>query len=92
MVAARTFVVCLPRTDGGASVSPCVDTGAGPSYPALAEGVLVDSALASQLEASAQPFDYVLAGQFYAFAFSSILSVHLLSVGIGYVLRTARES
>lgn len=88
----RTFVVCEPRTDGGASVLPCVDTGAGPSYPHLVEGTLVDATLAARLEASAVPFDWALAAQFYSFAFGSVLSVYLLSVGVGFILRTVREA
>jgi hypothetical protein len=88
----RTFIVCTVRSDGGASVAPCIDTGAGPSYPTLVEGTLVDAGLATQLEAAAAPFDYALAGQFYLFAFSSILSVYMLSVGVGYILRTVRET
>lgn len=83
--ATANVLVCVPSTSSMASY-PC-PTG---QAPAIVSAFLIDSSQAANYQASMAPFDYVVAGQVWAFAITSILILHFVSHGIGLALKQVR--
>lgn len=82
--AVQTIVVCVPSAF---QQSPC------PSGHAIGtiQGYVLDPSQQAAYEASIAPFDYAFAASIWAFSFSFVLGLFLLSKSIGTVLDRIRR-
>lgn len=82
----QTVVVCIPGTSGVQGACP-VNT-----VESVIQAYLVAPSEAVRFDLMAEPFDAVVAGQYFGFAFASTVFVWLFSLGVGYVLKMVRQS
>lgn len=82
--AVQTIVVCVPSS---VSQAPC------PAGQAVTttQAYMLDASQQASYEASTAPFDYVLASGIWAFAFSFVLGLFLVSKSAGTVLAMIRR-
>lgn len=80
----QTVLVCVPSSS---TQAPC------PSGMTVGtmQALVVDPAEQSYLDAISSPFDYTLAGQIWAFAFTSVLALYLVARSAGSVLEFIRR-
>lgn len=65
---------------------------AGQSFaPRLVSSYLLDPAQIAVLEAAVGPFDYVYASGLWAFGFSTVVGLYVMTHGIGHVLGMIRR-
>ena len=89
---AAYVLVCVPAPDAGPAVAPCGSLNGVGYVPSVQPATLIDASLAAQIEASTGPFDYGLFTQYFGFAIGVMLSLFVLSYGVGLVMRTVRDA
>jgi hypothetical protein len=85
-----TIQCVLKSPNNGNSTAPCVTVGANRYVPVMVQTYEIDPASASYIDAIATPFDYALGTSFFMFGFCGIIFLHLMSHGIGLVLKMVR--
>ncbi len=93
----QTLVICSGATgtvtsSDGSRVSCGTDANGNALYLSTMQAYVVDPSSASLLEASAQPFDYVQAAAFWGLAFTTIISLWLVSHGAGAIVNFLRRT
>lgn len=82
--AVQTILVCVPSSFAQA---PCPAGQAVTTIPAY----VLDASQQASYEASMAPFDYVFAAGIWAFAFSFVLGLFLVSKSMGTILAMIRR-
>lgn len=89
----QSVLVCQPV----ASVTPqdqqyCPSTGGQLYAPRAVSAYVIDPAQISSLEAATAPFDYGYASGLWAFGFSTVVALFVISHGIGHVVGMIRKA
>lgn len=84
--AVQTLVVCVPAQ---VEQAPC-PAGSGMGL-ATVQGYIIDPAQAASVDAQNAPFDYVLAGSYWAMAFTFVVGLHLVTKSAGVILQRIRK-
>ncbi|KVQ80487.1 hypothetical protein WK07_13280 [Burkholderia multivorans] len=92
----QTVAVCGSST-GAVNVSGQLvlcgtDANGNPLYVTTMQAYVLDPSSASYIDAVAQPFDYVQAAGFWGLAFTSIITLWLVSHGAGAIVNFLRRS
>ncbi|MGC5809327.1 hypothetical protein [Ralstonia pseudosolanacearum] len=79
-------------TNDGGRVSCGTDASGNAMYLSTVQAYVVDPSSASSLEAATQPFDYMQAAGFWGLAFTTIISLWLVSHGAGAIVNFLRRA
>lgn len=80
-----TVVVCVAGGTGWGS-APCPPG----QTVSIQQAYLISPSDATKFELSLQPFDASTAGAYFGFAFASTITLYLISLGVGMVIKTVR--
>ena len=58
---------------------------------AVMQAYVIDPAAQQYLDPVVEPFDYVKAGEFWAYGFTFVLSLYLFSHAVGLILKKVRD-
>lgn len=95
--AVATVVVCDPAATvsivvmGGANQPRCVLPDGRTGLLVGRDAYLLASSSQASVEALSVPFDYVYASGIWAFAFSTVVGLYVMTHGIGHVLAMIRR-
>jgi hypothetical protein len=90
--ALQTTVICIPSANATATEQViCPRQGTQYYVPSSVQAYLITEAQASLVEAAIGPFDYQYAGGLWVLAFSTVVSLYLISHSIGLVLGFIRR-
>jgi hypothetical protein len=88
----QSILVCQPvATATAQDQSLCPANGAQLFAPRVVSAYVLDPAQASSFEAAVGPFDYAYAAGIWAFAFSTVVVLFVMSNSIGHVLGMIRR-
>lgn len=87
--ALKTVLICEPTT--GAPRPPCGTIAGQAHVPAVMNAYVLLPDSKSYIDAVTTPFDYELAGQFWALAFTTVLGLYLVSANAGLILGFLRR-
>lgn len=85
----QSIIVCTP-SNKIASVYPCVDMAGAHTEPTVLQSYVLFPNQGAFIDSLADPLDPVLAGSIWAFAFISVLGLHLLTMSMSHILRLIR--
>jgi hypothetical protein len=88
MVAQTVQVVACVASTTGVADDFCGVINGTPHVRALVEMPLLDAATIAAIQAAAEPFNYALAGQFFAASLGLVLVAWATAFGVGVVIRT----
>ncbi|CAM2194587.1 Phage coat protein [Paraburkholderia kururiensis] len=92
----QTIAVCGPAFGAinvaGRSISCGTDVNGNPLYVTTMQAYVLDPSSAAYIDAIAQPFDYVQAAGFWGLAFTTIISLWLVSHGAGAIVNFVRRA
>jgi len=81
----QTVLVCLNGTSGIQGACP------EGQVQSVTQAYLVAPSEAARFDLMAEPFDPLLAGQYFGFAFASTVFLWLFSLGIGHILKMVKQ-
>lgn len=81
----QTIVICAPSAF---SQAPC------PSGQAIStmQAFVLDPAYQASFNALTEPFDYAVAGQFFMFGFTTVMSFWLLGIAVGAIVNRVKRA
>ena len=91
----QNVLLCMPVTSDRSSVvdqQVCPPTGSQYFHVQTQQAYVIDPASSSYIDAIAQPFDYMAAAGFWGLAFTTIITVWLVSHGAGAIVNFLRRS
>lgn len=89
----QTVLVCQPVGSASSQEQALCPASGGQLYaPRPVSGYLIDPAQATAFDAAHGPFDYAYASGIWAFAFSTVVILFVMSHSIGHVLGMIRKS
>lgn len=92
----QTIVVCGPAAGAvsvsGRAISCGTDANGNPLYMTTMQAYVLDPSSASYIDAVAQPFDYVQAAGFWGVAFTTVITLWLVSHGAGAIVNFVRRT
>ncbi|MGN6804346.1 MAG: hypothetical protein ACTHJZ_00205 [Trinickia sp.] len=92
----QIIAVCGPTVGAinvaGRSISCGTDANGNPLYLATLQAYVLDPSSASYIDAVAQPFDYVQAAGFWGLAFTTVITLWLVSHGAGAIVNFVRRA
>ncbi|MEK6368040.1 MAG: hypothetical protein V4803_16620 [Burkholderia gladioli] len=92
----QTIAVCGPSTGvisvAGHAALCGTDANGNPLYLTTMRAYVLDPSSASYIDALAQPFDYVQAAGFWGLAFTTIVTLWLVSHGAGAIVNFVRRA
>lgn len=92
----QTVVICSSASGGvsssGRPVTCGTDANGNALYLSTVQAYVIDPANAPYIDAVAQPFDYVQAAGFWGLAFTTIISLWLVSHGAGAIVNFIRRA
>lgn len=81
----QTIVICAPSPF---SQAPCP---AGQAVSTM-QGFVLDPAYQASFDALVEPFDYAVAGQFFMFGFTTVVSFWLLGIAVGAIVNRVKRA
>lgn len=88
----ETLVVCVPVTAATIEQQSLCPTREGQAYaPANMQAYVLDPSQQNNLEAAIGPFDYAYATGVWSLAFTMVVGLYAVSIGIGSVLGMIRR-
>ncbi|PMS20817.1 hypothetical protein C0Z18_09770 [Trinickia dabaoshanensis] len=92
----QTIAICGPAigpiNTAGRSISCGTDASGNPLYVTTMQAYVLTPSSASYIDAIAQPFDYVQAAGFWGLAFTTVISLWLVSHGAGAIVNFVRRA
>lgn len=85
----QTIITCVAK-GVGPSVSPCVDVAGSFTQPQLTQAYVIDAGQSTFVDGLLEPLDYASAGAVWAFAFTTVVGLYLLTSSLGHILRLVR--
>jgi len=89
----QTVVVCVPVADAACATQQAVCPAVNGQFfaPGNVQAYVLDPSQQNNIEASIGPFDYVYAAGLWSLAFSMVVGLYCVSLGIGSVLDMIRR-
>lgn len=84
------IIKCVP-TGTAQSFPPCTQVGSAGYAPVMTQAYVIDPASASYIDALMVPFDYAFASSLWAFSFSMVVGLFVVSRYAGVILDFIRR-